>query len=110
MVVSAKTLYEAVKYLAEHQTVEGIVNNITQSGQTLYEASLAKDLIQDIYSNLLEKPKFLGVFNANQERYYITRMVLNNIASNNSPFYMTYIRPMLLNNGEFKEIDEDDEW
>lgn len=79
--------YNIIDEISKNKIVEEIVYNIgTRGDEDL------KDLIQDIYINLLEKEDSLveTLYNTNQLKFYIIRMVVNNIHSKNSPFYTKY--------------------
>ena len=79
--------YKIIDEISKDKLVEEIVYNIGDRGD-----EDLKDLIQDIYINLLEKEDNLieTLYNTNQLKYYIIRMVVNNIHSKNSPYYTKY--------------------
>ena len=79
--------YEIIDEISKNKIVEEIVYNIGSKGD-----EDLKDLIQDIYINLLEKEDSLieNLYNTNQLKYFIIRMVVNNIHSKNSPYYTKY--------------------
>ena len=79
--------YKIIDEISKDKIVEEIVYNIgSKDDEDL------KDLIQDIYINLLEKEDNLieNLYNTNQLKFYIIRMVVNNIHSKNSPYYTKY--------------------
>ena len=79
--------YKIIDEISKDKVVEEIVYNIgSKDDEDL------KDLIQDIYINLLEKEDNLieTLFDTNQLKFYIIRMVVNNIHSKNSPYYTKY--------------------
>ena len=79
--------YKIIDEISKDKVVEEIVYNIgSKDDEDL------KDLIQDIYINLLEKEDNLieTLYNTNQLKFYIIRMVVNNIHSKNSPYYTKY--------------------
>ena len=79
--------YSIIDEISKQKIVEEIVYNIgSKDDEDL------KDLIQDIYINLLEKEDNLieTLYNENQLKYFIIRMVVNNIHSKNSPYYTKY--------------------
>ena len=78
---------EIIQEISKDKIVEEIVYNIGSKGD-----EDLKDLIQDIYINLLEKEDSLieTLYNTNQLKYFIIRMVVNNIHSKNSPYYTKY--------------------
>ena len=78
---------EIIQEISKQKIVEEIVYNIgSKDDEDL------KDLIQDIYINLLEKEDNLieNLYSTNQLKFYIIRMVVNNIHSKNSPYYTKY--------------------
>ena len=79
--------YKIIDEISKQKVVEEIVYNIGDRGD-----EDLKDLIQDIYINLLEKEDNLieTLYNTNQLKYFIIRMVVNNIHSKNSPYYTKY--------------------
>ena len=79
--------YNIIDEISKDKLVEEIVYNIGSKGD-----EDLKDLIQDIYINLLEKEDNLieTLYNTNQLKYFIIRMVVNNIHSKNSPYYTKY--------------------
>lgn len=81
------TKYKIIDEISKNKIVEEVVYNIGDRGD-----EDLKDLIQDIYINLLEKEDNLieTLYNTNQLKYFIIRMVVNNIHSKNSPYYTKY--------------------
>ena len=79
--------YNIIDEISKQKIVEEIVYNIGSKGD-----EDLKDLIQDIYINLLEKEDNLieTLYNTKQLKYFIIRMVVNNIHSKNSPYYTKY--------------------
>lgn len=79
--------YSIIDEISKDKLVEEIVYNIGDRGD-----EDLKDLIQDIYINLLEKEDSLieTLYNTNQLKFYIVKMVVNNIHSKNSPYYTKY--------------------
>lgn len=79
--------YKIIDEISKDKLVEEIVYNIGDRGD-----EDLKDLVQDIYINLLEKEDNLieTLYNTNQLKYFIIRMVVNNIHSKNSPYYTKY--------------------
>ena len=79
--------YSIIDEISKDKLVEEIVYNIgSKDDEDL------KDLIQDIYINLLEKEDSLieNLYSTNQLKFYIVKMVVNNIHSKNSPYYTKY--------------------
>lgn len=79
--------YNIIDEISKDKLVEEIVYNIGDRGD-----EDLKDLIQDIYINLLEKEDSLieTLYSTNQLKFYIVKMVVNNIHSKNSPYYTKY--------------------
>ena len=73
--------------ISGEKLVEKIVHNIGGNADDDLQ-----DLIQDLYIDLMNKPADLivSLYNNNQLNFFITKMVLNNIRSKNSPWYSTY--------------------
>lgn len=79
--------YNIIDEISKDKLVEEIVYNIgSKDDEDL------KDLVQDIYINLLEKEDSLieNLYSTNQLKFYIVKMVVNNIHSKNSPYYTKY--------------------
>ena len=78
------TKNEVVEKLAKERLVEQIVSNIAKSAD-----DLLNDLVQEIYLDLLEKDedKIVKLYESNQIRFFITRIVINNLHSKNSPYW-----------------------
>lgn len=89
------TKYQIVDIIAKEKWVEAVIRNI--AGEI---DSTLKDLSQDIYIDLLSKDedKIVQMYNNNQLRFYITRMVINNIRSKTSPYYQLYKKNQKLEN------------
>ena len=79
--------YSIIDEISKNKIVEEIVHNIGDRGD-----EDIKDLAQDIYINLLEKEDSLieNLYSTNQLKFYIVKMVVNNIHSKNSPYYTKY--------------------
>ena len=58
------------------------------------------DLTQDILMELLDQTKIVDLYKRGQLRYYVMRIVRNNIQSNTSRFFYRYRRFSLLNQGD----------
>ena len=78
------TKNEIIGRLAKERIVETIVSNIAKSAD-----DLLNDLVQEIYLDLLTKDedKIVKLYETNQIRYFITRIVINNLHSKNSPYW-----------------------
>lgn len=90
------TKNEIITEIAEQHMIEDIIRNVDKS--VIPKQSL-KDLAQDIYLDLLTKPesKIIQLYEKKQLRYFISRMVTNNLHSNTSPYYRTYKRTSQIN-------------
>ena len=75
-----------INELAKQKVVEKTLSNLGVS------SPYCKDLSQDIYIELLNKPDDLivGLYERNEHMYYIVRMVKNNVNSLTSPYYKNY--------------------
>ena len=58
------------------------------------------DLTSDILLELLDQPKIVDLYEKGQLRYYVMRIVRNNLQSCTSRFYYRYRRFSLLNQGD----------
>lgn len=83
------TKNDIINLIAKNRWVENIIANIAGDAD-----DLLNDLSQDIYLSLMEKDedKVIKLYNDNQLKFFITRMVLNNVHSKNSPYWMQYKR------------------
>ena len=86
---------EVVELVAREGWVEECVKVVT-GGVWRSEYS---DLCQDILQELLDQEKIVGLYQRNQLKYYIMRIVRNNLQSSTSRFYYRYRRFSLLNSG-----------
>ena len=79
---------EIIQELANNNTLHEIVNNITKAPLTEDEL----DFIQDLYINLLEKDDKVieELYENKQLKFYITRIILNNLRSVTSPYFYKY--------------------
>ena len=86
------TKYEVVKQLAESSTVEKIVYKLLNNSKNRFDAP--RDLIQDVYLLLLDKDENLicNLYNKGELGWYILRIVRNQMFSDHSPYYYTYLR------------------
>ena len=80
--------FTIIEELAREKTIEQIARNVGGNDDDL------KDLCQDLYIDLLAKDDELieKLYQNKQLKFFITKMVLNNLHSTNSPFYMQYRR------------------
>ena len=83
------TKNEIVSIIAKERMVEQICSNIAKSADC---DDTLKDLSQEIYLDLLSKDeeKIVNLYETNQIRFFVVRMVTNNLFSKNSPFYQTF--------------------
>ena len=58
------------------------------------------DLVQDVLIELLDQSKVVDLYKKGQLKYFIMRIVRNNIQSNTSRFFYRYRRFSLLNQGD----------
>ena len=83
------TKNEVISIIAKERLVEQICSNIAKSADC---DDTLKDLSQEIYLDLLSKDeeKIINLYETNQIRFFVVRMVTNNLFSKNSPFYQTF--------------------
>lgn len=81
--------FEIIEELARNKVVEEIISNISKG-----TFNNTEELAQDIYLDILNKSPelIIGLYERNELKFFITRMVRNNLFSKNSPFYMKYGR------------------
>ena len=58
------------------------------------------DLVQDILIEMLNQTKIVDLYEKDQLRYYVMRIVRNNLQSCTSRFFYRYRRFSLLNSGD----------
>ena len=83
------TKNEIIEIIAKERLVEQICSNIAKSSDC---DDTLKDLSQEIYLDLLSKDeeKIVNLYETNQIRFFVVRMILNNLFSKNSPYYQTF--------------------
>lgn len=95
-----KTKYQIIEELAKQHKIEEIISKITKGSK---EDTL-NDLANDLYLDLLNKPEdtiqklYYGPdpnpqdkpYKNNQLDFFLTRAIINNINSKNSPYYYKY--------------------
>ena len=87
---------EVVEYIARSKLIQECILMVTGGvWRSEYD-----DLVQDILMELLDQEKVVSLFQKNQLRYYVMRIVRNNIQSNTSRFFYRYRRFSLLNSGD----------
>lgn len=81
------TKNEVISVIAKEKMVETAIANIAKTN-----SDVLNDLSQEIYLDLLEKDeqKIVKLYETNQIRFFVVRMILNNLFSKNSPFYQTF--------------------
>ena len=89
------TVREVVELVAKEGWVEECIKTV--SGGVW--RSEFDDLTSDILLELLDQTKIVDLYKKGQLRYYVMRIVRNNIQSNTSRFYYRYRRFSLLNSG-----------
>ena len=89
------TVEEVVERVAKEGWVEECIRTVT-GGVWRSEYS---DLVQDVLIELLDQEKIVGLYQRGQLRYYVMRIVRNNLQSSTSRFYYRYRRFSLLNSG-----------
>lgn len=89
------TVEEVVERVAKEGWVEECIKTV--SGGVW--RSEYNDLVQDVLVELLDQEKIVSLYQRNQLKYYIMRIVRNNLQSSTSRFYYRYRRFSLLNSG-----------
>ena len=85
-----------VEYIARSKLIQECIKVVTGGvWRSEYD-----DLVQDILIEMLNQTKIVDLYEKNQLRYYVMRIVRNNIQSNTSRFYYRYRRFSLLNSGD----------
>lgn len=84
------TKAEIIEAIAQARMVETMVQNIAHESLSTNED--LRDLCQMIYVILLEydEDKLQDLWEHNQMRFFLARIVINQYKSSNSPFYITY--------------------
>ena len=90
------TVEEVVELVAKEGWVEECIKTVS-GGVWRSEYS---DLAQDILMELLDQTKVVDLYKKGQLKFYIMRVVRNNIQSATSRFYYRYRRFSLLNQGD----------
>ena len=90
------TKEEVVERVAREGWIEECIKTVS-GGVWRSEYS---DLTQDILIELLNQSKVVDLYKKNQLKFYIMRVVRNNIQSATSRFYYRYRRFSLLNSGD----------
>lgn len=99
---------QIINEIANAHLIEEIIGGITYS--KFENKENLKDLAQDIYLQLLQMDtkKLNELYFKKQLRYWITRIITNNIHSKTSPYYYQYKKAQR-QSVSISEIDLDDE-
>ena len=90
------TREEVVELVAREEWVEECIKTVSGGvWRSEYD-----DLAQDILIELLSQEKIVDLYKKGQLRYYVMRIVRNNIQSATSRFFYRYRRFSLLNSGD----------
>jgi hypothetical protein len=92
-----------IREIAENKIVEKLINKISPT------AIAKEDLVQDIYLSLLTNSEKVESISNDEIKYYITKIILNNIKSVNSPYYKLYVKYYLLKQELLKEIEDEED-
>lgn len=92
-----------IREIAENKIVEKLINKISPT------AIAKEDLVQDIYLSLLTNSEKVESIPNDEIKYYITKIILNNIKSVNSPYYRLYVRYDLLKQELLNEIEDEED-
>ena len=90
------TVEEVVELVAKEGWAEECIKTVS-GGVWRSEYS---DLTQDVLIELLNQEKIVGLYQRGQLRYYVMRIVRNNLQSCTSRFFYRYRRFSLLNQGD----------
>ena len=87
---------EVVEYIARSKLIQECILVVTGGvWRSEYD-----DLVQDVLIELLNQEKIVGLYQRGQLKFYIMRIIRNNIQSNTSRFFYRYRRFSLLNSGD----------
>ena len=85
-----------VEYIARSKLIEECIKVVTGGvWRSEYD-----DLVQDVLVELLDQEKIVSLYQRGQLKYFIMRIIRNNIQSNTSRFFYRYRRFSLLNSGD----------
>lgn len=81
------TKNDLIRIIAKERLVETAIANIAKTN-----SDTLKDLSQEIYLDLLSKDeeKIINLYETNQIRFFVVRMIMNNLFSKNSPYYQVF--------------------
>ena len=99
---------QIINEIANNGLVEEIIQGVSYS--KFENTENIKDLAQDIYLQLLQMrtDKLNDLYTKNQLRFWVTRIITNNIHSKTSPYFYTYKKEQM-QSVSISEIDIDDE-
>ena len=90
------TVREVVERVAKEGWVEECIRTVSGGvWRSEYD-----DLVQDVLVELLDQEKIVSLYQRGQLKYFIMRIIRNNIQSNTSRFFYRYRRFSLLNSGD----------
>ena len=85
-----------VEYIAQSKLIQECILVVTGGvWRSEYD-----DLTQDVLIELLNQEKIISLYQKGQLKYFIMRIIRNNIQSNTSRFFYRYRRFSLLNSGD----------
>lgn len=103
-----RTNAQIINEIANNGLVEEIIQGVSYS--KFENTENLKDLTQDIYLQLLQmdNAKINELYFKNQLRFWVTRIITNNIHSKTSPYFYTYKKEQM-QSVNIGDIDIDDE-
>ena len=101
------TKNEIVESIYRANMLRDIIRTI---GKTELRHNL-QDLEMDLYEEILNMDEGLlqRLYNSNQLRFYLTRLVMNNIRSKTSRYYYTYKKTIIDDNVQLEDLENDKE-
>ena len=89
------TKEEVVEYIARSKLIQECILIVTGGvWRSEYD-----DLVQDVLIELLDQEKIVDLYKKGELKYYVVRVIRNNLQSCTSRFYYRYRRFSLLNSG-----------
>ena len=103
-----RTNAQIINEIANNGLVEEIIQGVSYS--KFENPENLKDLTQDIYFQLLQMDtkKINDLYTKNQLRFWVTRIITNNIHSKTSPYFYTYKKEQM-QSVSISDIDIDNE-
>lgn len=103
-----RTNAQIINEIANGGLVEEIIQGVSYS--KFENPENIKDLAQDIYLQLLQMDtkKLNDLYTKNQLRFWVTRIITNNIHSKTSPYYYMYKKAQM-QSVNINDIDIDNE-